>query len=275
MTSGTMFHKTQTPLSVWFETVWLMTADKGGVSAEHLQRILPIASYQTAWAMLARLRHVMSASESEPLHGRVEVDETFIGGTKPGRVGRGALGKTLVAGAIEITGTGWGRARMAVISDASAPVLRGFITANITPGSIVVSDGWASYPAALTGYEHDRLNVAASGRPAHESLPGIHRLFALAKRTIDGTYHGSVATGHMDEYLNEFVFRFKRRHSRHRGLIFMRLLQRAVAGDPITYRDLVRNSRPKTITPTGRTGPRNTPSTLNTGPAEHPWRQTH
>ena len=104
------------------------------------------------------------------------------------------------------------------------------------------SDAWRSYPPALGGYEHVPVNVSASGKPAHEVLPAVHRLFAQVKRMVEGTYQGSGSVGHLQEYLDEFVFRFNRRHSRHRGLVFMRLLQRAVAAAPVGYRDLVRGS---------------------------------
>lgn len=140
VTAGTLLDKTRTPLTVWFEAVWLMVADKTGVSASHLYRVLPISSYQTAWAMLARLRTVMGSADSEPLTGRVEVDETFFGGPRPGKAGRGAAGKTLVAGGIEITAHGWGRVRLAVIEDASASSLQAFVKANIASGSTVVTD---------------------------------------------------------------------------------------------------------------------------------------
>lgn len=272
VTAGTIFDKTRIPMTVWFEAVWLVTADKGGVSAAHLHRVLPISSYPTAWAMLARLRQVMGAAESTRLSGTVEVDETFIGGPRPGKAGRGALGKTLVAGAIEITPRGWGRARLAVIPDASAPSLKDFVTANIAPGAVVITDGWTAYPPALGEYVHEPVNVSASGKPAHEVLPAVHRLFALVKRTIDGTYHGSGTVEHLPEYLDEFVFRFNRRHSHHRGLVFMRLLQRAVGGDPVTFESLVRAHRPKPIRPAGVSGPRSQPGTLDIQITGHPWR---
>lgn len=272
LTSGTIFDKTRTPLTVWFEAAWLMTADKGGVSASHLHRVLPINSYQTAWAMLAKYRQVMTSSESAVLTGRVEVDESFFGGHRPGIRGRGALGKTLVAGAIEITSHGWGRARLAVIDDASTASLRSFITANIAPGSTIVSDGLPSYPGALDGYSHEPINVSASGKHAHEVLPAVHRIFSLAKRTIEGTYQGSTGAGHLQEYLDEFVFRFNRRTSGHRGLVFMRLLERAVAGDPVTYRELVHEPKPKPVRPHGVHGPRSAPGSLDTGRAGRPWR---
>ena len=271
LTSGTIFAKTRTPLTVWFEVAWLMSADKGGVSAAHLHRVLPINSYQTAWAMLARLRQVMS-SGGEPLRGRVEVDESFFGGHRPGVRGRGALGKTLVAGAVELTDHGWGRARLAVIPDASTQSLRAFITANIAQGSTILSDGLSSYPGALRGYLHEPINVSASGKRAHEVLPAVHRIFSLAKRMIEGTYQGCAGTGHLQEYLDEFIFRFNRRHSHHRGLVFRRLLERAVASEPVTYRQLVRDPKSKVDHPRGVHGPRSSPGSLDTGHTDRPWR---
>jgi ISXO2-like transposase domain len=171
------------------------------------------------------------------------------------------LGKTLVAGAIKITEHGWGRARLATIPDASTDSLQQFVEANIAPGSTVISDGWATYPGAIQGYVHEPLNISASGMQAHESLPAAHRLFSLAKRMIEGTYQGAGTVAHLQEYLDEFVFRFNRRHSRNRGLVFMRLLQRAAVADPVTYRALVREPKPKTIRPSGKAGRRSQPGT--------------
>jgi hypothetical protein len=208
------------------------------------------------------------------LAGRVEVDETLVGGIKSGKPGRGAAGKVLVAGAVETTAHGWGRLRLAVIPGASATSLRGFVTANVAPGSTVVSDAWVSYPSALTGYHHEPVNVAASGRTARGSLPAIHRVFALVKRLLEGTYQGGGSHEHLQEYLDEYVFRFNRRRTRSRGLVFMRLLQRAIASPPVTYRDLVRISRPKMTSPTGvASHTRSTPRTLEATPADQPWRR--
>lgn len=145
VTAGTIFDKTRIPLTVWFEAIWLGTVSKSGVSAAHLHRVLPVSSYQSAWLMLAKIRQVMSSSTGEPLEGHVEVDETFLGGPRAGKTGRGTAGKTLVAGAIEVFPDGWGRARLAVISDASATSLRGFVRDNVRAGSTVVTDHWVSY----------------------------------------------------------------------------------------------------------------------------------
>ena len=277
VTAGTIFHRTRTPLTVWFEAAWLMTSVKSGASAVDVQRLLGLGSYQTAWAMLHRYRDVMVVPGRDRLSGVVEVDETFIGGAhKPGKRGRGAAGKVLVAGAIERAAggrRGFGRARMALIPNATADSLQGFILAAVAPGSLVISDALASYPLALAGtdYEHNPINVKRSGLKAHELLPGVHRLFSLSKRWLEGTHQGAVETEHLQSYLDEFVFRFNRRNARHRGLLFLRLLERSVAVAPIRYKDLVATPRP-TGTPGKAPGRRSWPKTL-AGPAlDRPWR---
>ena len=100
-TAGTVFHRTRTPLTVWFAAAWFLTSQKDGASALGLQRVLGLGSYETAWTMLHRLRTAMVRPGRERLSGDVEVDETAIGGVKPGKRGRGAAGKTLVAVAVE------------------------------------------------------------------------------------------------------------------------------------------------------------------------------
>ena len=272
VTSGTIFHRSRIPLTVWFEAAWLLATNKAGVSASYLHQVLPISSYQSAWTMLAKLRSVMGTKGSKKLSGTVELDEMFIGGPRAGVRGRGAADKTLVAGAIEITEYGWGRARLAIIDDATAGTLKSFIQATIEPGSTVITDGLSSYRSAVSGYTHQPFNVSASGKPAHESLPAVHRLFSQAKRMIEGTYQGSGSQGHRGEYLDEFIFRFNRRTSTHRGMVFYRLLQRAVAAAPVTYKALVRDSKPKSVSPTGVAGPRPQPGSLEQVPLDRPWR---
>ena len=196
VTAGTIFHGTRTPLTVWFEAAWLMMTSKAGTSALNLQRVLGLGSYQTAWAMLHRYRDVMVVPGREKLSGDIEMDETFVGGVKPGKRGRGADGKVLVAGAIERAPKGrrgFGRARLAIIPDAKSQALREFIAASIAPGSVVISDALGSYPSALAGseYEHNPINVKRSGLKAHQVLPGVHRLFSLAKRWLEGTHRAA------------------------------------------------------------------------------------
>jgi hypothetical protein len=150
VTAGTIFHRTRTPLTVWFAAAWFLTSQKDGASALGLQRVLGLGSYQTAWAMLHRLRSAMVRPGWDMLSGDVEVDETSIGGVKPGKRGRGAAGKTLVAVAVERTGAkGFGRCRLQVIPDATAPTLGQFLADHVEPGSVVLTDGLKSYPIAV------------------------------------------------------------------------------------------------------------------------------
>ena len=188
-TAGTIFDKTRTPLTVWFATAWRMVGDKVGVSATQVQREMELGSIQTAWAMLHRYRSVMVRPGRDRLRGDVEVDESFLGGPEPGVPGRGALGKVLFAGAVELDLGGFGRARLGVIPDASAVSLSAFLDANVEPGSRVITDGWSAYPPATRdSYQHTGTSVAASGLHAHEVLPAVHRVFSLVKRWLMGNH---------------------------------------------------------------------------------------
>lgn len=272
-TAGTIFHKTRTPLTVWFAAAWQMTSSKIGISAIHLQREMGLGSYQTAWAMLHRYRSVMVRPGRERLSGDVEVDESFLGGPEPGVPGRGALGKVQFAAAVERAGPrGFGRARLAIIQDASAPSLRTFLLENVEPGARVITDGWSSYPAATHElYEHEPTTVSASGQEAHEVLPAVHTVFSLVKRWVMGTLQGSVSPEHLQAYFDEWVFRFNRRHSRSRGLLFQRPMAQAAAGDVITYKDLRKAGRTRSAPPPPPAA-RSLPQSLDLGHVGLPWR---
>lgn len=277
VTAGTIFDRTRTPLTVWFLACWEFATAKDGISALSMQRTLQIGSYQTAWAMLHRLRQVLVRPGRELLSGFVEVDETFIGGKEPGLAGGRARGKkSLVAIAIEVTPPkGFGRCRMAVIEDASAGTLHRFITDHIAPGSTVITDGWSGYQGIeRSGYVHDRRSqraAASRGEDPGELLPGVHRVAALVKRWLLSTHQGAVEPDHLASYLDEFVFRFNRRTSRNRGLVFMRVLQLAVGHDPVRYRELIQNRRSREDPPEPpRTGH---PPSLERPHQNRPWRQ--
>jgi hypothetical protein len=249
-----------------------MVNSKTGISATQLQREMELGSIQTAWAMLHRYRSVMVRPDRDRLHGDVEVDESFLGGPEPRVPGRGALGKVLFAGAVKLDDKGFGRARLGVIPTASAVSLSAFLDANVEPGSRVITDGRSAYPAATRDrYEHTGTSVAASGLQAHKVLPAVHRVFSLVKRQIMGTMQGSVSPEHVQAYFDEWVFRFNRRHSRSRGLLFHTPLQNAIAGDPVTYQSLCKAGRTRPP-PQPRRGPRAAPPSLDVGRPEIPWR---
>jgi transposase-like protein len=273
VTAGTIFDRTRTPLTVWFTACWLFASQKDGISALSLQRLLEIGSYQTAWAMLARLRSVLVRPGRERLHGDVEVDESFFGGEEPGRRGGRAKGKKVLVGiAVErLDPTGFGRCRMAPLADASGDSLRAFLTDNVEPGATVVTDGWPPYRPATKGLYAHRPFPAASRTDASKLLPGVHKVSSLAKRWLLGTHQGSVDDAHLPRYLDEFVFRFNRRRSRSRGLVFYRVLELAAAHDPVRYRDLIANPRPS-ATVQRPPGTRGRPPSLERPPAERPWR---
>jgi len=170
------------------------------------------------------------------LDGDVEVDETYVGGEEPRLYGRARGKKALVEIAVECRGGGSGRVRMARIPDASRASLHGFITANIEPGAMLLTDGWPPYASIdRAGYGHKPVSIRASTENASELLPRVHRVASLLKRWLLATHQGAVAPEHLDYYLDEFTFRFNRRDSRARGLLFYRLLHQAVRTEPHPY----------------------------------------
>lgn len=267
VTAGTIFDRTRTPMTVWFHAAWMFATHKDGVSALNFQRALEISSYETAWTLLHRLRSVCVRPGRDRLKGRVECDETYIGGEEPGlRGGRQKGKKALVIVAVEQRSPGFGRARMVPVPNAKKETVKAFLDDHVEPGSVVVTDGFASYMPALAGYRHERI-VGAKGE-----LPGVHRVAALSKRWLLGTHQGSVDNNHLPGYLNEFCFRFNRRTARHRGLLFFRLLELAVAHDPVRRNDLILGTElPRKLPPTppGRGGH---PTSVERAAAYRPWR---
>lgn len=244
VTVGTIFEGTHLPLRLWFRAAWLVTSQKSGASALGVQRVLGLGSYETAWSWLHKLRRAMVRPGRDRLQGTVEVDETLIGGPTPGAAGRSGEGKALVGIAAEQDGQGIGRIRLGRIADASTTSLHGFIQQTITPGGTVHTDGWPSYQGLeKLGYAHVATSLRGEGKPAVESLPRVHRVAALLKRWLLGTHQGAVSLNHLDYYLDEFTFRFNRRHSASRGKLFFRLLEQAVQIAPLTYNAIIQRGR--------------------------------
>ena len=239
VSAGTIFDKTRTPLTTWFEAAWHVTTAKNGMSAKTLERTLG-TSYRVAWTMLQRFRVAMVDVERKQLSGDVEVDETFIGGVQQGgKRGRGTT-KSIVVIAVEIRQPkGFGRVRMRHVPDASGESLLPFVRDVVAPGTAVLTDGWGGYnKLPENGYTRKITVLSSSGDPAHVSMPGVHRVASLFKRWILGTHQGSVVPEHLQSYLEEFTFRFNRRNSGSRGLVFRRLLEQAVVTGPTTEDDV-------------------------------------
>jgi transposase-like protein len=257
VTAGTIFDKTRTSLRSWLAAVWYITNQKQGVTALGLQRVLGLGSYQTAWTMLHRLRRAMIRPGRERLSGVVEVDECFVGHTprqqkpvkKKGKktVKQQDSGNTVIAVAVEIKLTkGFGRIRLSRIAAPSQVALMPFIKDSIEPGSIVHTDGSAAYRLlSKNGYRRMKTVMHGNEKPAHVSMPGVHRVASLLKRWLLGTHQGAIRPQQLAHYLDEFVFRFNRRTSRSRGLLFYRLLEQAMLTEPLTYSQIAGGSKHK------------------------------
>ena len=235
--AGTIFQDTRKSLRLWFRTMWQVTTQKYGANALGLQRVLDLGSYHTAWAWLHKLRRAMVRPGRDRLSVMIDADESYVGGEKSGKRGRGAEGKTLVFVAVESKDNRIGRIRLKRISDASAQSLEPAIKESVEPGSIIHTDGWRGYNRiGEIGYVHEI--VRDSAEVGTNLLPKVSRVVALFKRWLLGTYQGRVDPFYLDYYLDEFTFRFNRRTSGSRGKLFYRLIQQATAISPIPAKEI-------------------------------------
>ena len=229
--AGTIFQDTRKPLKTWFTAIWWVTTQKNGASAKGLQRILGLKSYTTAWTWLHKIRKAMVNPNRTKLSGMVEVDECYIGGEEhDGKRGRGTENKILVVIAIELLEgkNQLGRVRMKVVPNMSKESLQGFIKENVELGSTIITDGWSSYASiGKSGYSHV-VPKKFEAADLDNILPHVHMIISLLKRWLLGTHQGAVQEMHLQAYLDEYVFRFNRRKSAERGLLFYRLLECAM-----------------------------------------------
>ena len=240
--AGTIFQDTRKPLKEWFTAIWWVTTQKNGASAMGLQRVLGQKSYTTAWTWLQKIRKAMIYPNRTKLSGMVEVDECYIGGEEhDGKRGRGTENKSLVVVGVELLEgkNQLGRVRMKVVDDASQESLVGFIKENVEPGSTVITDGWSGFfSVGENGYAHAVAKKFEAADPDN-ILPHVHMIVSLLKRWLLGTHQGAVQERHLQAYLDEYVFRFNRRKSANRGLLFYRLLECAMQVAPITQDELL------------------------------------
>ena len=145
VTAGTIFQDTRKPLADWFRAMYWVTTQKNGASALGLQRVLGLGSYKTAWTWLHKLRRAMVRPGRDRLTGRVEVDETYVGGVEEGTRGRQTERKALIVIAAQEDGPGIGRIRMRRIRDASAESLMPFVKEAIEPkAQCTPTAGWGT-----------------------------------------------------------------------------------------------------------------------------------
>ena len=240
-TAGTIFHRTHIPLLQWFVALFLIAFDKRGLSALLLSEENGI-HYETAWAILQKVRHAMAKRDAAyKLRGYVEIDEMFIGAATEGKKrGRGtektpvlvAVSYTPVKGKEEATGF----AKLQAVDDIDEETVIKFIKASVEPGTTIRTDGLSVYPTIEKhGFKHDREPVKK--RKAHLVLPHVHTFISNLRSFVQGTHHG-LSEIHLQQYLDEFCYRFNRRHRRTE--LFDRLLRACLEQEELPYSALTR-----------------------------------
>ena len=207
-TAGSIFHKSPTPLKTWYLAIFYITASKNGVAALELMRHIGV-TYKCAWRMMHQIRKLM-AEELPPMTGTVEMDETYVGGVRPGKRGRGAAGKAIVVGTVERQGN----VAPFVVEQANAETAKNLLDVTTDPSAKIITDEYRAYDGLKkAGYAHETIN---HGR--EEYVRGdvhtntIEGFWSQMKRSIDGTHHG-VSKKHLQAYADEYAFRYNRRHS--------------------------------------------------------------
>lgn len=237
LTAGTVFHGTRTSLRKWFWTIFLIARPKSGISMLSLQRMLKIKSYKTVWLMGHKIRKAMADRDSHyKLAGLVEMDDSYFGGSKPGKEGRGALGKAKVIVSVENKGRKAGFAKMDTVDSVSSKNIRSTAAKHLTVDTQVKTDGLLAYRSALAeqNIEHEYV-VVGSGKDAPKLLPWVHTMLSNIKGNIRGVYKG-VANKHLQRYLDEFCYRFNRRFWEDQ--LFDRLLCACLSTRTITFSEL-------------------------------------
>lgn len=246
VTANTIFHKTRTPLTAWFWAIYRMSQDKKGISALQLSKEIGV-SYPTAWLIQHKIRKAMAdRDQGYQLGGLIEVDEGYVGGAEAGDAqrGRGAKTKSVVVVAVERLAPGEegekpipGFAALAVIPNAAASSLQGFLQAKVQLGSRVLSDGWRGYQdLERQGFAHTATPLHGDPEAAHRLFPWVHIALSNLKRFLLGTHH-KVEPQHLKRYVAEFAYRLNRRTME--DSLFHRLVRASLTTNTIIYKDLI------------------------------------
>ena len=214
LTAGTLFESTRLALRLWFLGIYHLTQPKNNVSALELKRLLGV-SYKAAWRLKHKLMQAMDEREAGRVLGeRVEIDDAYLGGVRPGKVGRGAEGKVPFVIAVQTSEEEhhpW-YVRLDPLSGFTKKALVEWAHSALAPDALIVSDGLACFAAAaeLVG-THDRVVVGTRKSSELECFHWVNTLLGNIKSSIQGTYHGFKFDKYAARYLGELQYRFNRR----------------------------------------------------------------
>jgi len=209
ITAGTIFHSTKIPLVMWFWAIYLTASDKGGISALRLAKQIGV-SWPTAWKMLQKIRAAMKDRDSiYRLQGIIELDDTLVGGKRPGKRGRGAEDKTPVVVAVEKQVKKAGFMAAQVVPTISNETIKDFLAHNILKGQVVRTDALPALNVIAVGQKHEKK--VTPPEEASKWLPLVHIIIGNLKTFLNGTFHG-VSHRYLQGYVDEFCYRFNRRH---------------------------------------------------------------
>ena len=228
VTAGTLFHATKLPLVKWFWAIYLAASDKGGISALRASKHLGI-SWVAARNMLRKIRKAMAHRDSiYRLENIIEFDDTYVGGKRAGKRGRGAEGKRAVLVAVETRKKGAGFVAMKAVDTVSKDTVREFLSRHLKEGQTVRTDALPALNAVDETQQHEKK--VTPPEKASEWLPLVHIMIGNMKKFVNGTFHG-VSSNYLQEYLDEFCYRFNRRFWE--SELPLRLLNACLAHVPI------------------------------------------
>jgi hypothetical protein len=228
--AGTLFHRCKFPLLKAFYIVYYVSTCKNGVSSTELSRKLELRQ-KTCWLFKQKVMKAMESSGNFPMVGKVDVDETYVGGQDEQTIGRNEGKKSLVVMAIERKGKGIARMYGRVIETASKKNLEKFMTAHIHKEAQVRTDGWTGYKGLEAQFP--QLNREKSEKKG-KNFPQLHRSIMMFKAWLRGVHH---SVHYLQSYINEYTYRFNR-HKMKEG-IFENLINRMVSAPPHTYKMII------------------------------------
>ena len=216
--AGTIFEKSSTPLRTWFYAMYLMGSTRCGISAKQIQRETGV-TYKTAWRMFKQIRSLLGESDMRLEGPAVEIDETYMGGRRKGRVGRPMRGDKVKTPVVAVVQRG-GKVIAKAVPDVTSASIMPIIHDHVVPGAMIYTDEFCVYGGIQTmrqadgspaGFRHGTVNHTAGeyvrGKAHTNSVEGF---WMLVKTGIRGVYH-SVSTKYLQSYLDEYTFRYNRR----------------------------------------------------------------